>query len=472
MHRSLVTRPILAAAVTALVALGGPLPTTEAHAAPAKTKAEPGKIQTIKASAAGVELVVRHFVLANGLRVYVVEDHSTPSFAMHTAFRVGSRDEEEGKTGLAHFFEHMMYKGSESVPEGGHFDYVLGAGGRLNAFTTTDVTQYHQVLPSNYLDMALWLESDRLASLAMTPENFENQRQAVLEERAMRIENQPYAAALREFFAGIWTGSGYGHLTIGSKQDIESVTLDDARAFFERYYVPNNASMAIVGDVSTDVVKERVEHYFGNLPAGAPNTTEYDVDHAQKKVAKRTEDPLAQQPMFVIGWKTVPDAHPDRHALDILSRVLLDGESSRLRRLLVDEKKLAVATVPLSSVSAGGRDAGSMFAAFVPTPGKTLADIEPVVRAEVQAIKSKGISAKDLQKALNNITVETVGELATNNYRALMIAQSAALDDDPVDFLEDLARYQKVTTKDVKRVAERYLGDEWLVLEIVPKQSR
>jgi zinc protease len=437
---------------------------------PSEPKFGPDGFATIEGEAVGVKLNVQHFKLDNGLRVYVVEDHSTPSFALQIAFNVGSRDEEKGRTGFAHVFEHMMFKGSDNVPEGGHFDYVLGAGGEVNAFTTADVTQYYEVMPSNYLERALWLEADRLTSLAVTDENFENQRQAVLEERAMRIENQPYSGPLLEFFAKMWEGTGYGHLTIGSKADLEAAQTSDVKAFFDKYYVPSNAAMAIVGDVDPDQVKSLVEKYFGPIPAGSPNVRKGKFDHTQKKMEERVEDPLAQQPMYVVGWKTVPSTHPDRYAMDILGRVLLDGQSSRLSKILVDEKKIALATVPMPQAASGGRDAGAAMAAFVPVAGKSFEDIEPIVLEEIDNVKKKGISAKDLQKALNNITVEKLSELATNNYRALMIAQGAILEDDPIDFLEDLDRYQKVTRQDVKRVANQYLTDKWVVLQIVPKK--
>ena len=444
--------------------------TKEGEPADAATAAAPGEIQVIEKSALGVTLKVHHFSLDNGLRVYVVEDHSVPAFSMHTSFRVGSRDEAEGKTGFAHFFEHMMFKGSENVPDGGYFEYVLGAGGEMNAFTMADITQYYAVLPSNYLDLALWLESDRLRSLAVTQENFDNQRAAVMEERAMRIENQPYAEALTQFFADVWTGTGYGHMAIGSKEDLEAATVDDVKAFFDQHYVPNNASIAVVGDVDVAEVKAKIEKYYGDIPAGTEPAQRPEIDHTQKKLERTAEDPKAQQPLYVLGWKTVPEAHPDRHALELLMGILLSGESARITQILKDEKKLVLASMPLPSMAAGGRDAGVSMAAFVPVAGADFEAIKKVVLEEIEQVKTKGISQKDLKKAINQKTVETMGSLAENNFRALMIARSAALEGDPTHFLTDLEKYQKVTTKDIKRVANEYLTDEWLLLQIVPKK--
>ncbi len=420
----------------------------------------------------GIEMKVKHFTLTNGLRVFVHEDHSTPMFAFHMAFDVGSRDEETGRSGFAHFFEHMMFKGSENVPEGGHFRYVLGAGGQLNAFTTADTTQYFDIVPANYLERVLFLEADRLKSLAVTPVNFENQRQAILEEMALRVDNVPYARALREFFAEIWSGTGYGHMTIGSKADLNSATTEDVKAFFDRHYVPNNGVIAIVGDVDYEDVKAKVDKYFGDIPKGPDPIPRAEVDHSQgEPLERKVTDKLAQQPLYLVGWKTTPKKHEDRHAIDILMNVLLRGESSRITKLLKDQKRLVVASVPLPTDAAGGEAAGSAVGAFVPAPGKTIADIKPVIMAEVDAVKSRGITSKELQKAVNQLTVDTVSGLATNAGRAKRIAEGVVFNSDPTFVFSDLDQYRKVTTADIKRVANSYLTEDWLVLEILPPKS-
>ncbi len=432
----------------------------------------PGEVTTLSGSIAGlgVTMSLQHFVLANGLRVYVLEDHSTPSFALQLAFDVGSRDEVEGRTGFAHFFEHMMFKGSANVPDGGHFKHVLGVGGQMNAFTTNDITVYFDVLPSQYLDLGLWLESDRLRSLAITDENFENQRNAVKEEKAMRVDNVPYSKALQEFFAEAWKGTGYGHIGIGSDADLAAATTPEVKAFFDKYYVPNNGVLVLVGDVDFAEAKTKIEKYFGDIPKGSDRQPFAPIDHTQTKLQKRIEDKLAQQPLYMIGWKTVPENHPDRHAVELLMSILLEGDSSRITRILVDEKKLAVASVPLPSFASGGRDAGSAFAAFVPVSGVGVDKIEEVVRAEVENLKKKGVTAKDLEKAINNKTVDTVQQIATNNGRAILIGLGAVMEKDPLYVLSDLEGFRKVKPADIKRVANTYLTENWMVAEIVPPQ--
>ncbi|MBK8716723.1 MAG: insulinase family protein [Deltaproteobacteria bacterium] len=446
-----------------------------AKAAPAAaTPPKPGELVTLRREMKGttrglsVAMEAKHFVLANGLRVYVLEDHSTPSFSFQMVYNVGSRDDEPGRTGFAHFFEHMMFKGSANIPDGGHFQNVLGVGGKLNAFTSQDVTLYFDILPSQYLDMVLWLESDRLRSLAITDENFENQRKAVKEEKAMRVDNVPYSNAIQDFFADAWKGTGYGHPGIGSEEDLSAATTADVKAFFDKYYVPNNAVMVLVGDVDAAEVQTKVEKHFGDIARGPDRQPFAPVDHTQVKVEKRFEDKLAQQPLYVIGWKTVPATHPDRHAVELLMNILMRGDSSRITKQLVDEKKLAVAAIAMPSEASGGRDAGAAMAAFVPVEGKSLVDIETVVKAEIDAVKKKGITRKDLQKAINQMTADTIKQLSTNNGRGILLCFGALLEGDPFFVLSDTEKYRSVTPADIKRVANTYLTDNWMVAEIVP----
>ncbi|MBX7083919.1 MAG: insulinase family protein [Nannocystaceae bacterium] len=449
-----------------------PAKAPKAAAAPA-TPPKPGELVTLRRSLAGgrgltVSMELKHFVLDNGLRAYVLEDHSTPSFSLQMVYNVGSRDEVTGRTGFAHFFEHMMFKGSENVPDGGQFKHVLGVGGQLNAFTSQDVTLYFQVLPSQYLDMAMWLESDRLRSLAITDENFENQRKAVKEEKAMRVDNVPYSKGIQGFFSEVWSGTGYGHMPIGTDEDLSAATTADVKAFFDKYYVPNNAVMVVVGDVDAAEVQAKAQSYFGNIPRKPDREPFAAIDHKQTKLEKRIEDPLAQQPLYLMGWKTVPQNHPDRPALDLLLNILLRGESSRITKILVDEKKLAVASLSLPSEASGGRDAGAALAAFVPVQGVSLTQIQDVVRTEVEAVKKKGITSKDLQKAINQMTADTIKRLSTNNGRAMQISIGAILENDPFYVLSDTEHYRKVKAADIKRVANTYLTDNWLIAEIVP----
>jgi zinc protease len=268
----------------------------------------------------------------------------------------------------------------------------------------------------------------------------------------------------------MWKGSGYGHMTIGSQKDLEAASTTEVKAFFDRHYVPNNAVMVIVGDVDAEQVKEKVERYFGDIPRGPEREKVEPVDHTQILLEKRYEDQHAQQPLYLLGWKTVPETHPDRHAVELLMTVLLGGESSRITRILQDEKKLVVASVPLPSTAGGGKDAGAALGAFIPVQGAKLDDIKQVVLEEVERVRKRGISKRELEKATNQVTVETISQLGTNSGRAWLIATGAQQYGDPTYVLEELETYQKVTLRDVKRVANAYLTDKWIVVEIVPKK--
>ncbi len=463
----------------ATLALAGTFVAPSASAAPSKDKAAPKKVKAEKPKAKKkrkkgdleIDLPVETFTLDNGLRVIVLEDHSTPAFALSIAYNVGSRDEQEGRTGFAHLFEHMMFKGSKNVPDGGHFKYILGVGGEMNAFTSADVTQYYDVVPSHYLDMVLWLESDRMRSLEVTEENFENQRAAVKEEKAMRVDNAPYIGVILDVFADLWKGTGYGHPTIGSLEDLNAAETKDVQAFFDRYYVPNNAVMSIVGDVELEEVKQKVQQYFGDIPRGPDREKFEPVEHVQEKVEIEREDKLARQPLYLIGWKTVPEYHPDAKPLELLVNILLRGDSSRITRILKDEKKLVIASLPIGSLG-GGRDAGMASAAFIPVEGASFDEIKKVVVAEVEKVKKRGVSKKELQKAINQLTVDTVEQLATNLGRCIMTAQHELFYDDPKHILTDLEEYRAVKVKDLKRVANKYLTDKWVTVAVMPKKDK
>jgi zinc protease len=448
----------------ALLALCGGLSLSPvaADAAPAADSAAAKKAK----GGLDFDLPVQEFTLANGLRVYVVEDHSTPAFNMTLIYDVGSRDEVQGRTGFAHLFEHMMFEGSKNVPPMGHLTFVQRVGGNNNAGTSYDQTVYYNNLPSQYLELGLWLESDRLRSLEITDENFENQRAAVKEEKAMRMDNVPYAAAVQKWLSAAWAGTGYGHEVIGSLEDLNAAKTSDVQAFFDKYYAPNNAVLVFVGDVDFADLKAKVEKYFGDIPKGPDRApTQIGQVDRSKPLEHVVDDPLAQQPLYAIGWHTVGADHPDRYALDLLGNILLVGESARIPKILQDDKKL---------VAFGGgahlafRDVGLVFVNAMPLKDVGFDQIKQVVRDEIAKVQKSGITAKELQKAINRQVMDTVQTLATNQGRATSIATGALFHNDPKRVLTDLEKYQQVKPADIKRVANEYLGANWLTLEIKP----
>jgi zinc protease len=279
--------------------------------------------------------------LKNGLRVIISEDHSAPVFAIAVNYNVGSRDERKGRTGFAHLFEHMMFEGSENVGDGEHMQLVFSNGGSMNGTTNKERTLYFELLPANQLDLALFLEADRMRSLDITKENLDNQRNAVQEERRLGIDNQPYGKTfeLRDELA--YDNFAYEHSVIGSMADLDAATVDDVATFFKIYYAPNNAVLSIVGDVDTKTTLDKVRKYFESIPS-QPTPPVPDVTEPPQKEERRAtlDDPLARLPRIDMVYKIPPSSSPDYEPLSVLGTILSSGRSSRFNENIVRQKQL------------------------------------------------------------------------------------------------------------------------------------
>ena len=415
-----------------------------------------------------IDLDIQSFTLENGMRVFVVEDHSTPAFTINITYDVGSRDEVPGRTGFAHFFEHMMFQGSKNLDDNMIGEYTERAGGYINAGTSFDQTIYFHNIPSQYLDMVLWGEADRLQYLEITQEPFEVQRSAVKSEKD-RSDNQPFSKAIEGMIGELFENTPYSHMPIGSLEDLNAAEAKDAEEFFKTFYVPNNAVMVIVGDVEFATVQERVTHYFGGIPRGADKPTPPKSEMVRgRKIEKQISDDKAQQTQWIWAWPTVGADHADRAALDLLGNILWGGESARVPKILTDDKKW-------TAVAGGGhlfvfRDAGGMLFFGAPTGEgeKHLDDTKKIIADELAKVAKKGVTAKELEKAINQQLMQSVSTLATNSGRASAIADGALFYDDPKRVLTDLDRYRAVTPADIKRVANAYLNDNWVFYEMVP----
>lgn len=420
--------------------------------------------------------VTEDFTLPNGLRVILSEDHSVPVAALAIVYDVGSRNEEKGRSGFAHLFEHMMFEGSENVGKTEHFSYVESAGGSLNASTHNDFTNYYEKLPSNQIELALWLESDRMRSLKVTEENFRNQLETVKEEKRSRIDNQPYTPAALKFEELLFDNWANAHPVIGSFEDLEASSVADVRKFFKTYYAPDNAVMAIVGDIDPKQMHVLVEKYFGSIPKqskpAVPNVSE---PPQTKPKYEKVEDKHAQLPAFWMGWKGPGRREPDSYALGIIEKILSTGDSSRLYQRMVKGDQVALR----ADAGLDERRGPSAFEAFVIyKPGNTAEKVREIYWDEIDKLKKQAVEASELEKAKNQVlrglfAAGSASSLQRALGRAELLAEYTLFFGNPKLVDSDLEAYLKVTPEDIQRVANKYFTREGVtVVDVQPVPAK
>jgi zinc protease len=398
------------------------------------------------------------FELANGLQVYVIEDHKAPTVYEVMWMKVGSKDEVANRTGFAHLFEHLMFKGSAHLPDGLMDKLLESAGGWSNAFTSSDQTVYQNVAGSNFLEQMLWIEADRLAGLTDTldQKKLDNQRDVVLNERRQSYENQPYGLAELMIAENLWPKDfGYHWDTIGYVADLKAANAPDVKAFFAKYYVPNNATMVIAGDVKPDEVKALVEKYFAWIPKQptparpqykqpAPLTKEIQVDS--------TDD--VQVPRVYLDWRGPASFAADEAALDLAAAILGDGKSSRLYKRLVFDEKIAQSV----RASDGTQELAGAFEVVVTAkPGTDPKLLAAEVSEEIAKLSATAPTAAELERAVNSHEASFLDGLEPVLKRAIQLANYDVLAHDPDYFSKDLARYRAVTPDQVKAAVAKYL---------------
>jgi len=410
---------------------------------------------------------IDEFTLANGLRVVLSQDRAIPVVSVAVYYDVGSRNEREGRTGFAHLFEHMMFQGSENVPKAAHFQYIFNAGGTMNGTTSTERTNYFQTLPSNYLPLAFWLESDRMRSLKVTQENLDNQRNAVQEEKRLRYDNQPYVGAFLRMNELIFRNPANAHSTIGSMEDLDAATIDDVKEFFRIYYAPNNAVLSVVGDFDTKEARALVDKYFGNIPE-QPVPPRVDVSEPEEVTIREEtfHDQLAPAPAFVLGWKIPARRTPDFYALSLTGSLLFEGDSSRLYQKLVKGDESVV------SIEGGvdeRRGPSALYIFALPKPGEEVKKIRAQIFDEIERIATDGPSDAEMEKLRNSLCNDAVRGRQSSMYRAQRLAEFALYDSDPNLIDSELDQYLNVTAADIKNAAARYMDvDNRVVLDIIP----
>jgi zinc protease len=434
------------------------------------------------ATAAGPEaakppdLALEAYTLPNGLKVALHRDTTVPRVTVAVAYHVGSKNEKAGRTGFAHFFEHMMFRGTRTVP---NYDIPLQqAGASANAFTSNDMTVYHETVPSNFLERALYLEAERLAFLpsALDQHKFDTEREVVKNERRQSYENRPYGLDPEAMIAALFPkGHPYSWSVIGSMDDLNKATLEDLKAFFAEYYHPANATLCLAGDFEPDEAKELIRQYFGALAAG-PRPKAVRVPPAPAKAEKLVRFDRVQLPKVYWTWPAVSADHPDAPALGLLARVLAGGETSRLHRALVLERRLSK---DVSAYSAAWESAGifrlDSTAAKGAGPEDVLAAIERVFEAAVREIQTNPPRADELARGLALFEEQSYVRLTDPLARAVALATGFAQKDDPRHYQKEFARYYRVTPADLTRVARTYLTPEKIVVwteSVRPGHSR
>ncbi|MBW2460286.1 MAG: insulinase family protein [Deltaproteobacteria bacterium] len=458
-------RTLMATAVVLVAALTG------LAAAQPQEPAATDEIVAPRAAGPLASLPIVNATLDNGLRVVMSPDRTIPTVAVAVYYDVGSRNEVRGKSGFAHLFEHMMFQGSANVAKGEHFQLVMNRGGSMNGTTSHDRTNYFETLPSNELELGLWLEADRMRSLAITAENFENQRTTVMEERRQSYENRPYMLSMLRInelaYGDYWP---YSHSTIGEMQDLTNAPLEAVQESFDQYYAPNNAVIALAGDFDPDEALALVRQHFGEIERR--EVPAYTPAEIQPQTAERTDtmiDPIAELRAFHIGFHIPPNRTEDHYPLELLALVLGDGESSRLYLKLVKEQEI-VQSISVGTDDRRGPDLFSFWA--VVASGHEATEARTVIYEELASVAQRGITDRELEKAKNRVRSSFIFGMQSNRSRAMRLAEYQLYAGDATLLRTEVDRFLAVTADDVQRVAREYFeATNRTVLDVIPARS-
>ena len=415
-------------------------------------------------------LQIEEYTLENGLRVVLNQDNSIPVVAVAVYYDVGSRNERMGRTGFAHLFEHMMFQGSENVGKTEHFQFIMKAGGTMNGTTSSERTNYYQTLPANQLPLALWLESDRMRTLAVTQENLDNQREAVKEEKRLRYDNQPYGGVFDLLNEMVYKNFANSHSTIGSMEDLDDATVEDVQEFFRTYYAPNNAVMVISGAFEPEEVKKSVDKFFGTIPS-QPKPASLDVSEPMEISAnyKEHEDKLAPFPAFLIGWKIPPRRTDEFNALYLAGKLLYDGESSRLYQKLVKGEE---SVVQLFGFTDERRGPSGVAIGAIPKPDNDLSRIRETIMHQINDLATNGPSAEEMQKLQNQLINDVIRSRQSSMARAQQIAEYALYDGEPNLINTELETLLAISSEQIKESVGKYLNTEnRALLDVVTPQN-
>jgi len=406
--------------------------------------------------------------LPNGLRLILSEDHSTPIVHVSVWYHVGSKNERPGRTGFAHLFEHMMFKGSKNVEPDAHTSIISSVGGRSNAYTTEDVTVFWQTLPAQYLPLALWLEADRMATLRVEDEAFRREREVVKEERRMRIENQPYGRLQEIIYDNSFVAHPYKHPTIGSMADLEAASINDVRDFHGTFYVPENATVTVVGDFDSAQALQVVTQYFGRVPKAArPVPRDIPKEPEMTQERRVVVDESWPLPAVVVAYHVPYDGHPDAYPLHITSKILSDGQSARISRALIYTQRLCLSAFGSGNIT---EHPNLFFAVCIVQPGRTPAEAEKALIAQFESLKTEGVTSHELQRAQNQFARDYILGRESDEDKALHLAHAAVIHNDITTADGEFDIFMKTSVADVQRVARSYFNQSnRVVLHVLPK---
>lgn len=411
------------------------------------------------------------YTLDNGLHVIIHQDNSTPIVAVGLMYHVGSKNEDPERTGFAHFFEHLMFEGTENIERGEYFKLIQSNGGTLNANTSFDRTYYYQVLPSNQLKLGLWMESERLLHAKIDSLGVETQRKVVKEERKQRLDNQPYGSILEQTFSHAYKVHPYQWTPIGSAQYIDQATLDEFIDFYKTFYVPQNSTLTVAGDLDIDQTKEWIDDYFASIPKGSKEI--YRPNIQEPKMTAEVRDTVydnIQLPAVIQAYHIPAQGTDDYYALNMLTTILSSGQSSRMYKAIVDkeQKAIQVGSFPLAL-----EDPGLFLAFGIANAGVDPKDLEGSMQEQINKVKDELITDTEFQKIRNQMEDDFVSSNSTVNGIAESLANYHVYFGDANLINTELERYMKVTREDIQRVAKKYLDENnRVVLYYLPKSQK
>jgi zinc protease len=418
-----------------------------------------------------LNLEYQKYKLQNGLEVIIHQNKNLPLVAVNVWYKVGSAYEKRGKTGIAHLFEHMMFQGSENAAKEMHFRFIQEAGGTLNGSTTFDRTNYYEKLPANFLELALWLESDRMGFLlpALTLEKLDNQKGVVVNERLERYENQPYGLAWEKLLGNLYhENHPYSWPTIGYLDDIKSYSLEDVSSFFKNYYSPSNACLVVAGDFESVNCKELIEKYFDGIPSnGSSTSNSFENPSLDQTIRMKYEDNVQLERTY-FAWHSDKAYTKDDAGLDIISDILCGSKNSRLYKKLVYDKEIAQ---DVSAMQIAGKLSGIFMIVATAKPGKDIDELKSEILYELQNLLKNGVSERELIKSKNGIKSSFIYSLQQIDNLADHLNAYNFYFNEPNSFNKDLERYESVNNESVKSLSERYLNKPSVELTVIPQSK-